>query len=121
MQKAEAIRQVNNDSGLDLNHSNTHFANINKVQFQGRNIWWTEVPTDKFSQGFYLLFCHKNNSLTLFKISGNALDLSRLYYRERKDVYKLYVCSDRDDNQYMHDLIGSGQVDLTNFIVREYD
>ena len=121
MKKSDAIQKVNGISNLGLDNSNTHFANINTAQFQNKNIWWTEVPSPKFNNGFYLLFCHEDNSLILLKIQSNVLNLDLLYYREPMDCYKLYVCSDRSDNQYMHDLIGNGQVDLSNFILENYE
>lgn len=117
MKKIEAIKKLNENSNFGLNSSNTHFANINAAQIQGRRFWWIEVSSHKFCVGFYFLLYDENEALTLLKIPKNILKLADLSYREAKDCYGFRICSDLRDNLYMHDLVGQGKVNLTSFIV----
>ncbi len=121
MKKFEAIRKVNAMSNFSLKSGSTRFANICTTKHNGKSIWWVDVPKEKFSRGFYFLFCYLNDTLILLKIPPNALNLKLLYYRQDSNKYSFYVCSNKGDTLYMHDLLGTGEVDLTEFIVDCFD
>ena len=120
MEKSEAIRKVNAMSNFGLENGNTHFANIGSVEKKRSEIWWVEVPKEKFSCGFYFLFRCATGTLILLKIRPNALNLKSLYKRD-PNKFTLWVCSNEGDALYMHDILGDDKVDLTEFIEEYYD
>ena len=121
MKKPEAIAKFNDLSKIELDGGNTRFANIRGAEYKHRKIWWVEVPKEKFSDGFYFLFRYPNGTLIFLELPPNALNLELLYYRKDRNIYSLYVCSNKGNAQYMHDLRGEGKVDLTKFIVDCFD
>ncbi len=76
MTKQEAMRELNIRIGEEvLSSRNTHYANINNA----KDVWWFNIPLDRFSNDLYLIL-NKKNDLIPLRIEANTFaDPSRIF------------------------------------------
>ncbi len=71
MTKSEAINRIRRGINIDLNNSNTIFANPGK----SGDLWWLEPRNDKFKMGFYIILNNTNRkNLLLFEIPKDTIN-----------------------------------------------
>ena len=118
MNKSDAIRKVNKHVGDGLlNHSNTHFSNINTRY----PVWWFTFSPEKLRGELHILLA-KNPGLIWLRIKANAIPHPESVFRVRPDNglihWEIAISGDR----YLQDVIGGGTgYDFRPHIEYEWD
>lgn len=123
MDKATAIRMVNNHLGevllRDGYNANAVFANINA----SNNYWWFTIPPKRFKSEFHVLLAKKgDNGLIWLRIKANAFPNPSAMFETRISNGKVdwEICSDDTDARYMWDTKGPGY-DFRPHIAHEWN
>ncbi len=119
--KRSAIQKINAFIGREsLNHSNTHFANVNK----SIHIWWFSIPIERFQNELHLILA-KDSGFIWLKIEAETFPSYTLFsnrVREGKRLIDLNICSNADDHRYLFDVKSSKtRYDFRPYIENEWE
>lgn len=82
MNKSKAIVLLSKKDGLNLNHQNAVFSNINNTA----NVWWLEPANSKFKDVLYIILNNSNsNKLYLFEMPKNSIGNPKTTFDQRID------------------------------------
>lgn len=112
IRKKIAIEKVNNYLNEDsLSTKNTHIAKIN----EDKNVWWVNIPPERFSNDLHLLL-EKGNGFLWLKIDANTFVNPKDTFRLRTDINRIDLEISNNKNKYMTDIKSDG----TNCNFRSY-
>ena len=103
--KKEIIDYINVTRGAKLSNANTSYSSINK----SRDVWWFNIPTDKFKNDVYLLLNNGKKVIWIELHAGFVSDVRNTFkIRDDRDVVDLEISSDIN-YKYLIDIKSGGK------------
>ena len=111
--KKEIIDYINITRGAKLSNANTSYSSINK----SRDVWWFNIPTDKFKNDVYLLLNNGKKVIWIELHAGFVSDVRNTFkIRDDRDVVDLEISSDIN-YKYLIDIKSGGKgFDFSNYV-----